>query len=142
MQRTEDKFDEASAEEFLILHEGWEVDNVGWITRDGAFTTSHGGRPYRMTSVEIRKHIEKTERSLHGLRRALNAVERQDGLLLVHSPTPGTYLVHEAGQRPVEGVAVHYYGGSGRWVCERDGTPHGTTSPGCVHIRYAKESGE
>ena len=63
-------------------------------------------------------------------------------MMQVACPIPGTYLVHEPGQPPVEGVAVHYYNRSGIWVCERDGSPHGTTRSDCVHIRYAKESGD
>ena len=49
----------------------------------------------------------------------------------------GTYLIHEAGQRPVEGVGVWRY--SWGWKCERDGAPIRTTRPDCLHIEKARE---
>ena len=58
--------------EFLILREGWEMDNQGWITEDGqVYQTSHGGRPYLMSEAEVREHIAQAERMLEGLRQAL-----------------------------------------------------------------------
>ena len=61
--------------EFLILREGWEMDNWGWITADGkVYTTSHGGRLYEMRIEELESHIEETERSLFGLHLALAAL--------------------------------------------------------------------
>ena len=51
----------------------------------------------------------------------------------------GVYLVHDARQRPVEGVAVWHYGRSLIWECERCGAPSGTTRPDCSHIVLAKK---
>ena len=62
--------------EFLILREGWEMDNLGWITEDGkVYTTSHGGRPFAMSIDEVQNHIDETNRSLAGLFRARDALE-------------------------------------------------------------------
>ena len=62
--------------EFLILREGWEMDNLGWITEDGkVYTTSHGGRPFEMSVDEVQKHIDETGRSLAGLLQARYALE-------------------------------------------------------------------
>ena len=57
---------------FIILHKGWEMDNHGWVTKDGlVYTTTHGGTPYHMGQPEIEKHIAETASSLTGLRAAL-----------------------------------------------------------------------
>ena len=61
--------------EFTILHEGWEMDNKGWIEQqpDGTLkliTTSHG-RQYTMSYHELKEKIIETETSLKGLRRAM-----------------------------------------------------------------------
>ena len=43
--------------EFTILHDGWEMDNRGWVTKDGRiFTTSHGG-PYEMEIGELEDEV-------------------------------------------------------------------------------------
>ena len=48
--------------EFLILHEGWEMDNWGWITEGGkVYTTNHGGRPYEMDIPELQSRISKKQ---------------------------------------------------------------------------------
>ena len=58
-------------QEFLILHKGWEMDNIGWITEENeVYTTSHGGGPYAMTLAQIEQHIAQTEESLAGLKAA------------------------------------------------------------------------
>ena len=44
-----------------------------------------------------------------------------------------TYLIHEAGQRPVEGVAVWRY--SWGWKCERDGATDPNDAPGLPPYR-------
>ena len=60
--------------EFVILREGWELDNFGWVTEDGeVFSTSHGGEPrYLMTGTELLGYIEEHESALAGLRKALH----------------------------------------------------------------------
>lgn len=70
-------------ERFTILHAGWELDNVGWIANDGSvYTTNHGGAPYPMSMDELKAKIEETKESLHGLVRALEALdEAQEGEL-------------------------------------------------------------
>lgn len=58
--------------EFLILREGWEMDNYGWVTEDGRiWETSHGGRPYRVTPAQLDEKIEETQESLDGMRLAI-----------------------------------------------------------------------
>ena len=57
--------------------------------------------------------------------------------VLVTSTAAGTYLVHEAGQRPVEGVAVHHYERNSAWVCEIHGANHANTHLDCQHIELA-----
>ena len=59
--------------------------------------------------------------------------------VLVTSTAAGTYLVHEAGQRPVEGVAVHHYERNSAWVCEVHGANHANTRLDCQHIRVVRE---
>ncbi|MDE0672563.1 MAG: hypothetical protein OXH72_12560 [Caldilineaceae bacterium] len=70
-------------ERFTILHAGWELDNVGWIANDGrVYTTSHGSAPFPMSMDELKAKIEETTKSLHGLVRALEALdEAQEGEL-------------------------------------------------------------
>ena len=61
---------------FVVLHNGWEMDNEGWITSDGqVWTTSHGGNPYPMTSQEVQAHIDETSSSFEGLIRAREAMK-------------------------------------------------------------------
>ena len=59
-------------------------------------------------------------------------------MMQVTCPIPGTYLVHQPGQRPVEGTGVYLYK-SGVWVCEVDGTTYRTTRQDCKHIGLAKQ---
>ncbi len=54
--------------EFIVLHEGWEMDNTGWVTEDGrVWLTSHG-TPYPAPMAELDELIDRTERSLIGLK--------------------------------------------------------------------------
>ena len=58
-------------QEFRILHDGWEADNVGWVTEDGrVWTTSHAGSPYEMSDSELDEKIGETVSSLQGLMEA------------------------------------------------------------------------
>ena len=57
----------------------------------------------------------------------------------VSQTAPGVYLVHEEGQRPVEGVAVWHYAGFRVWVCQECGRFSGTTKPECEHIALSKK---
>jgi hypothetical protein len=59
-------------------------------------------------------------------------------LRIVSCPVPGTYLVHEHDQRPVEGVAVHRY--REWWACERCG-PVTDARRDCEHIGLVKKGG-
>jgi hypothetical protein len=63
---------------FLILHEGWEMDNIGWVKNGVVSTTSHGGRIYEMSASEIRKKIAEAESSIGGLKRALSEIENRE----------------------------------------------------------------
>ena len=61
--------------EFRILHDGWEMDNRGWITENehGIKTlmgTSHGGVK-KMTIKEVHEKMHETRKSLAGLKQAL-----------------------------------------------------------------------
>lgn len=70
-------------ERITILHADWELDNVGWIANDGrVYTASHGGAPFPMSMDELKAKIEEMTKSLHGLVRALEALdEAQEGEL-------------------------------------------------------------
>ena len=59
--------------------------------------------------------------------------------VLVTSMSAGTYLVHERGQRPVDGVAVYHYERNNAWVCEVHGANHANTRLDCQHIRVVRE---
>ena len=66
--------------EFTIMREGWEMDNLGWITIDGrVFTTSHEGRPYEMTVEALNLLFINTKLSLEGLKTALTATQIRKG---------------------------------------------------------------
>ena len=68
---------------FAILHSGWEMDNVGWITEDGrVWTTSHGGAPYEMGADELREKISEILSSLDGLINASTGDQVKIGLLI------------------------------------------------------------
>ena len=56
--------------EFVILHEGWELDNKGWFDADGkGWTTNHTGlRP--LTIEYVQEKINEAEASLAGLIKA------------------------------------------------------------------------
>ena len=60
--------------EALILREGWEMDNKGWVVqmKDGSvygFTTSHGGL-YAWTNEKMDEQIALTQESLASLTEA------------------------------------------------------------------------
>ena len=57
--------------EFTILHEGWEMDNLGWVMDDGRiYTTNHGGE-CEMPRQALLHKIKETKDSLRGLEKAL-----------------------------------------------------------------------
>ena len=65
---------------FIILYNGWETDNEGWITKDGRiWITSHGGSPYEMPIEDLREKIRETSSSLRGLIDALTAKVIKNG---------------------------------------------------------------
>jgi len=60
--------------EFTILHEGWEMDNDGWVTEDEKgvhelHTTNHG-MATTMTKGELIGAIKETRDCLEGLLKA------------------------------------------------------------------------
>lgn len=56
---------------FTILHEGWDMDNNGWVIDDhSVWTTTCEGEPYEMDEHELDAKIRETEASLEGLKRA------------------------------------------------------------------------
>lgn len=59
--------------EFRILHDGWEMDNAGWITEDETgrklYTTGHG-QEYEMPRDELSSLIQYMEENLARLREA------------------------------------------------------------------------
>lgn len=59
-----------------ILHNGWEMDNAGWIVKmeEGttkAFTTNHGG-VYEWSKQDLKDKIIETKKSLDSLQKALD----------------------------------------------------------------------
>ena len=65
---------------FTILYEGWEMDNLGWVTSDGrVWTTSHGGKPYEMDEEDLSEKISEAEFSLTGMRLAGMLRDRKQG---------------------------------------------------------------
>ena len=61
---------------FIILYDGWEMDNEGWVMPDGrVFTTSRGIDVVEMNTLEIESKIKVAEASLVGLKRALIATK-------------------------------------------------------------------
>ncbi len=59
---------------FTILHNGWEMDNEGWIIKGDngnleAFTTSHGGERV-LTPEYLHEKIQETESSLNEMKAA------------------------------------------------------------------------
>ena len=56
---------------FLVLHEGWEADNAGWVTEDGrVWTTSHGSRPQLARPGWLETQLAEAEQSVVGLKTA------------------------------------------------------------------------
>ena len=65
--------------EFLILREGWEMDNKGWVTMTGrVYTTSHGGGAYEMSMNDLEEHIALTQYSLAGLQYARTMMKTRE----------------------------------------------------------------
>ena len=61
--------------EFVILHDGWEMDNKGWIDSDGNGWTTNHGRVCRLMIEELQQKINETEASLSGLIKARDMLE-------------------------------------------------------------------
>ena len=66
--------------EFRILHDGWEMDNRGWIAEDDKgkkflMTTNHG-RTVPLKVQEIHDKIHETRKSLAGLKEALKIISK------------------------------------------------------------------
>lgn len=64
-----------------ILHEGWEMDNVGWVVRMAngtiqTFTTSHGGLRTWPLSLAL-QDLQRAEDSAGSIRNALQFFEDQ-----------------------------------------------------------------
>ena len=61
---------------FRILHDGWEMDNEGWVERDDAsgdismHTTNHGGR-CTLSGEDALSYIAEVEHSIAGTKEAL-----------------------------------------------------------------------
>ena len=65
-------------ETFTILHFGWEMDNIGWITDAGeVYSTSHGGL-HKLNISEVRNFLKETKESLSGLENALKVLEKNE----------------------------------------------------------------
>ncbi len=66
--------------------------------------------------------------------------------MIITSPTDGVYLIHEQGQRSVDGTAVYRFTStvhSDWWECQDHGPyghPNGGTAPACEHIREVIEA--
>ena len=64
------ELDSECSSKFLILHTGWEMDNLGWVMPDGRVYTTNHGWPCRMPVEAIEKKIDEAELSIAGLKRA------------------------------------------------------------------------
>lgn len=66
-------------QKFLILYDGWEMDNEGYVTEDGRiWWTSHGSQPFEADAGEVMEKLDETRRSANGLIEALR-YHRQHG---------------------------------------------------------------
>ena len=66
--------------EFLLMRPGWEMDNTGWVTKDGRlWLTSHGGPPYECSRIEILKELTRTTRSAAEIAKALALAHEATG---------------------------------------------------------------
>ena len=64
--------------EFIVMHDGWEMDNRGWVTADGrGWMTSHGGPPIPASSDEIHEHMAEALRSMGSMAEALKLMARK-----------------------------------------------------------------
>ena len=61
-------------ETFVILHEGWEMDNQGFILEDGTVWTTSHGKLYQMEVGEAVENIKELSTSLAGWSRALEVL--------------------------------------------------------------------
>ena len=60
----------------LILHDGWDGDNIGWILEDGqVLTSSDYYNIFPMTLADIDSKIAQAEESLAGLSLARAALK-------------------------------------------------------------------
>ena len=55
---------------FIVLQEEWEEDNRGYITEDGRVWLTSYEIPYQCSIDDLQFHIDLTERSLRGLKKA------------------------------------------------------------------------
>jgi len=67
---------------FKILHDGWEMDNEGWIIehRDGRkeLKTTNSGGECDMSLVALEKKIIETQDSLNGLIKAREMISENN----------------------------------------------------------------
>lgn len=56
----------------------------------------------------------------------------------VTSPIKDSYVLYP--EHDGKGIAVYYYRRIDTWLCERCGSPQGTTRPPCLHIKFVKET--
>lgn len=67
--------------EAVVLHDGWDMDNLGWIclmadSSVQGFTTNHGSVcAWNLTDIDV--DIKKTEESFHSLIKALRILKTQ-----------------------------------------------------------------
>jgi hypothetical protein len=68
---------------FRILHEGWEMDNEGWIARNKKgelvlLMTNHGGlRDHGRNVKELHEKLAETKRSVEGIKHAIKMINGQ-----------------------------------------------------------------
>lgn len=61
--------------EFVIMHNGWETDNYGWITEDGSVWATSHGQIVQYSQYDLQDKIVETQKSLWALKEARHLAE-------------------------------------------------------------------
>ena len=55
---------------FTVLHEGWELDNDGWVTDDGRVWMTNHGSLYETDEEELQGHLKRIQDCAGSIRKA------------------------------------------------------------------------
>ena len=58
--------------EFVILREGWEMDNYGWVTEDKKIFSTNHGVLVEMDREELWDLIQSANKMLYGMHAAMS----------------------------------------------------------------------